>query len=363
VRIQVGTATGPVTGLFGLSFKLDYTNTAIIDAVEVDIGGSFLGTGTDVTSLDDIDDDNGLVSIGITRVAGVGGVDGYGVVAQVKFRFADNAPIDAQSTLSLRDVTANAPDGSPIDLEITPTSIAVESGIPVWPGDTNNDGIVDERDVLSVGIYWRITGPPRTCHSPQRETSWRVHSAMDWTPEAAIYTDANGDGIIDGQDIQVIILNWHKTHHVGANVAAPIAGVDHRKHLTAYKELYRALENAPDVESTTRMRQFLAHIISDALPKQNVLGHNFPNPFNPDTWIPYELAEPAEVKICIYNASGQLVRTLDLGYRDSGYYLDRTQAAYWDGKNDQGEHASSGLYFCQMQAGSFTATTKMIMLR
>lgn len=364
VRIQVGTATDPVTDLFGLSLKLDYANTAIIDAVEVDIGGSFLGIGTDVTSLDDIDDDNGLVSIGITRVAGVGGVDGYGVVAQVKFRFADNAPIGAQSTLSLRDVTANAPDGSPIDLEVTPTPMTLEvTGIPVWPGDTNNDGIVDERDVLPVGVYWHITGSPRTCHSPQRETSWQAHSAAIWTPEAATYADANGDGTIDGRDILAIGLNWHKTHDVGTNAAAPIAGVDHRNHLKAYKELYRALENAPNVESTIRMRQFLAHIIADALPKQNVLGHNFPNPFNPDTWIPYELAEPAEVTICIYNASGQLIRTLDLGYRDSGYYLDRTQAAYWDGKNDQGEQVSSGLYFCQMQAGSFTATTKMILLR
>ena len=364
VRIQVGTATKPVTDLFGLSFKLDYTNTAIIDAVEVDIEGSFLGTGTDVASLDDIDDGNGLVSIGITRVAGVGGVDGYGIVAQVKLKFINTAPIGGQSTLSLRDVTANAPDGSPIDLEITPTSITLEvTGIPVWPGDTNNDGIVDERDVLPVGVYWRITGPPRSCHSPQRETSWQAHSATVWTPEAATYADANGDGIVDGRDILAIGLNWHKTHNVGANAAASLAGVDHRNHLKAYKELYRALENAPDVESTIRMRQYLAHIIADALPKQNVLCHNFPNPFNPDTWIPYELAEPAEVKICIYNASGQLIRTLDLGYRDSGYYLDRTQAAYWDGKNDQGEHASSGLYFCQMQAGSFVATTKMIILR
>ena len=158
-------------------------------------------------------------------------------------------------------------------------------------------------------------------------------------------------------------LNWHKTHDVETIAAASLVSIDHRKYLTAYRELYRALENSPNSEPIMKMRQFLAQVIATALPKQSSLGQNFPNAFNPETWIPYKLAESAEVTIRIYNVKGQLIRTLDLGYKDSGYYLDKVQAAHWDGRNDRGERVSSSLYFYQIQAGSFTATRRMILVK
>jgi flagellar hook assembly protein FlgD len=90
---------------------------------------------------------------------------------------------------------------------------------------------------------------------------------------------------------------------------------------------------------------------------------NYPNPFNPEVWIPYELSEQTEVSIQIYNASGQLVRILDLGMKDRGRYTSMDKAAYWAGLNEAGEKASSGVYFYVLKAGKFTATRKMVLLK
>jgi len=93
------------------------------------------------------------------------------------------------------------------------------------------------------------------------------------------------------------------------------------------------------------------------------LGQNFKNPFNPDTWIPYTLARDVYVVIHIYNSSGQLVRTLDFGYQRAGAYLSKGKAAYWDGKDSFGEKVASGVYFYTLQAGEFSATRKMVIMK
>lgn len=98
-------------------------------------------------------------------------------------------------------------------------------------------------------------------------------------------------------------------------------------------------------------------------PSEFTLYQNFSNPFNPDTWIPYQLADDEDVKIRIYDASGQLVRTLDIGQKPAGFYANKSKAAYWNGKNEDGEQVSSGVYFYTIQAGDFTATRKMILIK
>ena len=87
---------------------------------------------------------------------------------------------------------------------------------------------------------------------------------------------------------------------------------------------------------------------------------NYPNPFNPETWIPYQLAEPADVTLRIYATNGTLVRTLALGHQSEGLYQSRSHAAYWDGKNEVGEPLASGLYFYTLTAGDFSSTRKML---
>jgi hypothetical protein len=93
------------------------------------------------------------------------------------------------------------------------------------------------------------------------------------------------------------------------------------------------------------------------------LGANYPNPSNPETWFPYYLALETPVTISIYNAVGQLVRTLSLGMKPAGSYFTKEKAAYWDGRNDRGERVSSGVYFYTLQAGKYTATRKMLLAK
>ena len=97
--------------------------------------------------------------------------------------------------------------------------------------------------------------------------------------------------------------------------------------------------------------------------KRTALLQNFPNPFNPETWLPYYLATDAPVSLSIYNVQGQLMRELDLGRQNAGSYLDRESAAYWDGKDLFGEGVASGVYFYTLHAGTFHATRRMLVLK
>ncbi|MBI1926136.1 T9SS type A sorting domain-containing protein [Candidatus Poribacteria bacterium] len=98
-------------------------------------------------------------------------------------------------------------------------------------------------------------------------------------------------------------------------------------------------------------------------PKDSQLLQNFPNPFNPETWIPYQLDRPAPVRIQIYESSGRLVRTLDLGHQRAGFYTSRTEAAHWDGRNETGERVSSGVYFYHLETNHFSAMRKMLIIK
>jgi len=101
----------------------------------------------------------------------------------------------------------------------------------------------------------------------------------------------------------------------------------------------------------------------EPIPQKPWLGQNMPNPFNPDTWIPYGLHERADVTISIYSSSGRLIRTLYLGRKDAGLYVSKDRTAYWNGRNASGEAVSSGVYFVRMKAGEFGAIRKMMILK
>ena len=103
--------------------------------------------------------------------------------------------------------------------------------------------------------------------------------------------------------------------------------------------------------------------VGDVQPQDTLLAQNFPNPFNPETWIPYQLSKSTQVQIDIYNVSGHLVRSLDLGWQPTGSYMTPSSAAYWDGKNAVGERVASGIYFYTLQTSDFTATRRMVILK
>ena len=105
---------------------------------------------------------------------------------------------------------------------------------------------------------------------------------------------------------------------------------------------------------------FLEKLLLALIPKQTALLANYPNPFNPETWIPYQLTQPEDVTLHIYSVNGALVRVLSLGHQVAGMYQSKSRAVYWDGRNEQGERVASGIYFYTFSAGDFTATRKML---
>ena len=112
--------------------------------------------------------------------------------------------------------------------------------------------------------------------------------------------------------------------------------------------------------TTASQTPMMAPSISPAISVEDTLLANYPNPFNPETWIPYQLSTSADVSVSIYSVNGHLVRRLELGHQSAGVYRSRSRAAYWDGRNEFGERVASGLYFYTLTAGDFTATRKML---
>jgi hypothetical protein len=98
-------------------------------------------------------------------------------------------------------------------------------------------------------------------------------------------------------------------------------------------------------------------------PVQFRIFQNFPNPFNPETWIPFQLPESADVTVKIYNVFGQTVRTIYAGQKGVGSYLSKDEAIHWDGRNQNGELVPSGVYFYQFRAGNFIAMKKMLLVK
>ena len=107
----------------------------------------------------------------------------------------------------------------------------------------------------------------------------------------------------------------------------------------------------------------LETLLAEPRPDETALLANYPNPFNPETWIPYHLANPSEVQITIYDTRGSVVRRLELGHQLEGYYTNRSRAAYWDGRNDLGERVASGIYFYRLQADNQSLLRKLVILK
>ena len=107
----------------------------------------------------------------------------------------------------------------------------------------------------------------------------------------------------------------------------------------------------------------LPELTAYQIPTETALLQNFPNPFNPETWIPYQLAEDADVTLTIYDAKGETVRRLDLGHQMAGYYTDHGTAAYWDGRNTYGELLASGVYFYYLSTGVNSTARKMLIMK
>ena len=148
----------------------------------------------------------------------------------------------------------------------------------------------------------------------------------------------------------------------------PLAGLKNLKVLELaenpianYAPLRRLKAKNPDVEIDIDIN--VEAPAAPRLPVETALLPNYPNPSNPETWIPYQLATPSDVKITIYDTRGAVVRQLDLGHQPAGIYTNRSRAAHWDGRNSQGERVASGIYFYQLQTDNVSSLRKMLILK
>ena len=165
--------------------------------------------------------------------------------------------------------------------------------------------------------------------------------------------DVNGDGQVNIQDLVAVAAAFGEAA-AGAPSASHLSAETVQQWLSDAKQ-----RNLTDATSQRGIR-FLEQFLLALTPKETTLLPNYPNPFNPETWIPYQLAKPVDVTLHIHTVDGSLVRVLSLGHKATGIYQTRSRAAYWDGRNEVGEPVASGVYFYTLTAGDFTATRKML---
>ena len=203
---------------------------------------------------------------------------------------------------------------------------------PTAKEDVNRDGVVDLNDLVIISLRYGQTG-----NNP---------------------ADVNGDGTVNVDDLILVAAVIDD-----AAAAAPAARAQVESHFTE-AQLQVWLTEARASGNTSRIYQRGIAVIEQLLtlftPEKTALLANYPNPFNPETWIPYQLTKSADVTLTIYDIKGHVVHTLDLGHQRAGLYQTRGRAAYWDGKNAFGEPVASGVYFYTLTAGEFTATRKML---
>ena len=201
------------------------------------------------------------------------------------------------------------------------------------PADVNGDGAVN---ILDLVVVAQGLGTDK--------------------PEA----DVNRDGVVNVLDlVQVAGV-------IGGGAAAPSAdSLDLSIISAAEVERWLAQAQGLGVGDANLQRgiRFLEQLLTALTPKETTLLPNYPNPFNPETWIPYRLGRGAEVAITIYDTKGTLVRRLALGNQSAGYYAERGKAAYWDGRNEDGEAVSSGIYIYQFRAGDYAASRRMVIVK
>ena len=172
--------------------------------------------------------------------------------------------------------------------------------------------------------------------------------------------DVNGDGVVNVFDLVQV------AGAIGGGGAAPSAYSPELSIISAADVArWLALAQGIDVRDVNLQRgiRFLEQLLAALTPKETTLLPNYPNPFNPETWIPYRLAREAEVVITIYDTKGALVRRLALGSQSAGYYAERGKAAYWDGRNEDGEAVASGIYIYQFRAGDYAASRRMAIIK
>ena len=322
-----------VFDLAGWQFNIAF-DPAILEAIDV-TEGSFLKTdgGTTFFQGGTIDNAAGrIVGLSVARLSAQG-VDGTGSLLQIRFKAKSAGETElALGKLQFGSVTGDSIPAGPQEIRIV-----VEERLTT--GDVNRDGVVSILDLILVA----------------QQLGKRV--------SAGSAVDVNRDGIVSILDLIRVAQG------IAESLAAPAIRAESVD--AAMVEAWIAQARLEDDGSLAFKEgiENLQNLLASLIPEETALLANYPNPFNPETWIPYQLAESADVTLAIYDINGQLVRRLTVGHQAAGMYRSRSRAVYWDGRNQLGEPLASGLYFYTLTvrsepgADEFTATRRMLILK
>ena len=252
-----------------------------------------------------------------------GDSDGAGTLATLTFEVVAVKP----SQITLSDVMIMEQDLTSIPIIVQGGDVVVR---PAGELDINGDGVVNIQDLTVVATHFGKVGNNQA--------------------------DVNGDNVVDIKDLLLVAggLNAAAAPSAYPLTISALSAQDIRMWLSQAQQ--HGLNHSIYQEGIAVLQQLLTALT----PKETALLPNYPNPFNPETWIPYRLATDAPVRLCIYDRSGCAVRTINLGHRVAGVYERRGEAIYWDGRNDLGERVTSGLYFYTLTAGDYAATRRML---
>ena len=311
-----------VSNLAGWQFDLDF-DPAVLEAKGVS-EGDFLKSDGGATFFQSgrIDNSAGKITGLIAGRISEGGASGSGSLLQVEF----TAKSEGETELALENFEFGSITGANIPASPLEIRITVEDRLVT--GDVNRDGRVSILDLILVA----------------QQLGKRVAAGSP--------VDINADGIVNIFDLTLVAQGI-----VGAAAPAVAKGRVDAATIEAWIAEARLADDGSIVfqQGIANLQSLLTSLI---IPEETALHANYPNPFNPETWIPYQLAVPAEVALTIYDMHGGAIRRFEAGYQAAGMYRSRSRALYWDGRNQSGESVASGLYFYTLRAGEHTATRK-----
>ena len=286
-------------------------------------------------------------------------------------------PMMAKSLISLTGATTIITLDAATQRFIAWTPSAPDDGFPIEGGQGYIVNVPATRNFAFVGAPWtdqtEAAAAPTAISTEMPQEAWAfVVSGRVGEPNPY-----EGKSTFDGYQVSVQNL---RTNGV---ITAPVQG-DYfaaatadltRRSVVRVGDIVEARVISPDgnFESQTLSFKVTPEDLANAVlsvkfdsigqPAQNLLLQNYPNPFNPETWIPYQLSEDSSVSVSIYDTTGQLVRTLPLGFQAAGFYNSRERAAYWDGRNTLGERVASGIYFYQLTTPDFQQTRRLVIVK
>ena len=267
----------------------------------------------------------------------------------VTYTATDATGASASLTFTI-EVIGDGPGAEPLDVDgdgqITVVDLAITAlfygtQVPVGvslPADVNTDGVVDLADLTAVAGGIDAAGG-----GLNQLALWEVEAALLIAAEQAVELEAAAGA--PGRAVASVSVRLSAKN---VSDALATARTDVRKPQRGFAALEKFLALLTEMTAT---------------PETTALLANYPNPFNPETWIPYHLSKDAEVIVRIYDMRGVSVRQLVLGHQAAGVYQGRGRAAYWDGRNHHGEPVASGVYFYTLTAGEFTATRKLLIAK